>query len=222
MVLPGHPYHGGRTVWAGKRVHRFKPQPLAENTDHLRKQVPDWISDLRTNPKKKSLGDPNAPIKIIEYMDVECPFCQRYARTVLPKIAQQYVREGIVYYRIRHFPLPERIHPNAMTGAVAAECAARQGKFWEFKSLALSNRKNLSADTFMTLARIINMPDLNRFEQCFKNRKTADIVQEELRSGIDRGVEGTPTVVINGTSISGARSFSRYQKAIDQALEQKS
>jgi protein-disulfide isomerase len=210
------------SFWGGTRYSGSTLLPSDQDTDHLRTEVPGWIGDVRTNNEEKSLGDPDAPVTVVEYMDVECPFCQRYTQTVFPKIVKNYVKPGKVHYRIHHFPLPKRIHPNAMTGAVAAECAARQEKFWEFKSLALSNRKELSAETFRTLAGIIEVPDLDRFQQCFRNRETADTVEEELRGGIDRGVEGTPTVFINGNSISGARSYSRYRNAIEQALEQES
>lgn len=206
------------SFWAGTRYAGMDLISTSVDTSHLRTEVPHWLDSVETDSEEKSLGDPEAPVTVVEYMDVECPFCKRYSRTVFPKIVENYVKPGDVYYRIRHFPLPKRVHPNAMPGAVATECAAQQGKFWEFKTLALANRKELSDKTFRTLAQTIGVPDQDQFNRCLKNRETGATVKGELRSGVDRGVEGTPTVFINDTSISGARGYSRYRDAIEDAL----
>lgn len=184
----------------------------------LETDVPAWLRTVRQHPEKKSLGNPDAPVKIVEYMDVECPFCKRYSRRVFPKIVKNYVKTGKVYYSIRHFPLT-RAHPNALKGGVAAECAAAQGKFWAFKTVALNNRKFLSPRMILELGRIIDLPDFERFKRCVKNNKYIATVREEYRQGRNKGVSGTPTVFINGTSLSGVRPYNRYRKAIEKALK---
>jgi protein-disulfide isomerase len=210
------------SFWAGTRYAGSRIVQSQTDTSHLNTNVPGWVDSVRSQSEQKSMGNPDAPVTVVEYMDIECPFCERYAKTVLPQLVRDFVRNGQVHYVIKHFPLPERVHPNAMPGAVAAECAAQQGKFWEFKSLAMANRKHQSAETFRTLARVAEVPNPDQFDRCFEKRQTARTVKTELRKGIDRGVEGTPTVFINGTSISGARAYSRYRKAIQQALDEKS
>lgn len=184
----------------------------------LNTEIPAWIDEV-DRVDGKTLGDPDAPVKVVEYMDIECPYCQRYSRTIFPKIVRDYVKTGKVHYVIKHFPLPKRIHPNAMSGAIAAECAANQNKFWSYKTLAIENREYQSNKTFLALANTISMPDQEQFVQCFEKRREAETVEEELQEGTERGVKGTPTVVIGDETISGVRSYSRYRKAIESVLE---
>src|SRR6185436_20936742 len=75
-------------------------------------------------------GRASAPLVMLEFSDFECPFCGRYSRETYPQVQREYVDTGKVRYVFRHTPI-ERIHPQAMKAAEAAECAGTQGKFWE-------------------------------------------------------------------------------------------
>lgn len=182
--------------------------------------VPAWLNSVRQHPEKMSLGDPNAPVTVVEYMDVECPFCKRYSDRVFPKIVKDYVRSGKVYYRIRHFPL-SRAHPHALKGGVAAECAAEQGKFWAFKTVALNNRAFLSNKMILALGRIIDLPDPAKFRRCVRSNKYLNEVKDDYRRGRRKGVSGTPTVFVQGESVTGVRPYSEYRKKIEKALKSK-
>lgn len=208
----------GIAFWAGMKYEQSKASALLEDSASLNTEVPSWIEELDQSDGK-TLGDPDAPVKVVEYMDIECPFCKRFSRTVFPKLVRDYVKTGKVYYEIKHFPLPERVHPNAMSGAIAAQCAANQDRFWAYKNLAMKNRKQQSDETFLALAEAVSMPEPERFVRCFKQRKESRLVKRELQQGIDAGVNGTPTVVIGDETISGVRSYSRYRKALEAALE---
>ncbi len=73
------------------------------------------------------IGDPNAPITIIEFSDFQCPFCARFHTQTLPLILEEYIEQGKVKLVFRDFPI-QSIHPNAVPASVAAECANDQGK----------------------------------------------------------------------------------------------
>jgi protein-disulfide isomerase len=75
------------------------------------------------------LGNPNAPVKIVEFSDFECPFCRRFYQDTFPQLKKEYIDTGKVALYYRHLPLP--MHPNAKPFANAAECANEQGKFWQ-------------------------------------------------------------------------------------------
>lgn len=75
------------------------------------------------------LGNPNAPVVIIEFSDFECPYCNRFFKETLPQIKKEYIDTGKVVLYYRHYPLP--FHPSATPMAIASECANDQGKFWE-------------------------------------------------------------------------------------------
>ena len=75
------------------------------------------------------LGDENAPVTIVEFSDLECPFCEQFFTGAYPQIKKDYIDTGKVKMYFRHYPLP--FHPMAKPAAVAVECANDQGKFWE-------------------------------------------------------------------------------------------
>ena len=77
----------------------------------------------------RSMGDPQAPIRVIEYSDFQCPFCARFASDTAAQIQAAYIDTGKVYFQYRDFPLVD-IHPGALLAAHAANCAAEQGAFW--------------------------------------------------------------------------------------------
>lgn len=75
------------------------------------------------------LGDENAPVTIVEFSDLECPYCQQFFKDAYPQIKKEYIDTGKAKLYYRHYPLP--FHPMAKPSAVAVECANDQGKFWE-------------------------------------------------------------------------------------------
>jgi protein-disulfide isomerase len=78
-----------------------------------------------------SLGDPNAPVTIIEFSDFQCPYCRRFWEQTLPQLKSEYIDTGKVRLVYRDYPL-STIHPGALPAAMAAGCANEQGKFWEY------------------------------------------------------------------------------------------
>jgi protein-disulfide isomerase len=207
------------SFWAGHRYAQMNQSTTQSLATLLDTNIPEWIKSVEQNPKKKSLGDPDAPVKIIEYMDIECPYCRHYSAKVFPQLVNNYVKSGKVYYVVKHFPLSQRVHPHAFLGAMASECAANQGKFWEFKTLAMENRRYQSKSTFLAIANIVNVPDQEKFSKCLNNQLEAETVKKEARQGQQKGVTGTPTVFIGDEKISGFRPYSEYKSAIQSELD---
>lgn len=209
----------GIAFWAGIQYSHFTQDANAALSTVLDTKLPEWLDSIERHPKKKAMGDPDAPVKVVEYMDTECPYCQQYAFKIFPKLVENYVKNGKIYYVIKHFPLSARVHPNAMTGAIATECASAQGQFWEYKTLAMANRRYQSEKLFLALANLVDIPDQEAFVKCVKKKKPISAVKKEQQSGIDQDVKGTPTVMIEGTTIRGVQRYDKYASAIDAALE---
>ncbi len=85
------------------------------------------------------LGDPGAPVTIIEFSDFQCPFCQKFHSETFPQIKKTYIDTGKVRFVYRDFPLS--FHPGAQPAAEAAECAHAQGKFWEMHEALFSEQQ---------------------------------------------------------------------------------
>lgn len=163
-----------------------------------------------------SLGDPNAPVVVVEFSDFECPFCGRFFRDTLPAIKEQYVKTGKVRFVYRDFPIAS-IHKDAEKAAEAGECADEQGKFWEYHDKIFQGQSELGIASFKRWAADLGL-DTGKFNQCLDSGKYASEVAADLQAGQTAGVSGTPTFYINGRQIVGALPFDQFKTAIDTAL----
>ena len=175
------------------------------------------------------IGDPNAPISIIEFSDFQCPFCARFHIQTLPSILEEYVDQGKVKLIFRDFPI-QNIHPNALPASVAAECANEQGKFKEMhdKLFEYQNQWNRvetvdAVSLFNEYAVEMNL-EQETFESCLSNGKYIDEIKKDLEDGRDYGVSGTPGFFIGNDKIGyvelkGAQPFDSFKKVIDAQLD---
>ena len=101
-------------------------------------------SVLGTSLDQKTLGDENAPVTINMFTDLECPFCARWHIDTFPLVKQNYIDTGKAKLIVRHYPLS--FHLNAKKAAIASECAAQQGKFFEYIDLVYANQDELNSN----------------------------------------------------------------------------
>src|SRR3989344_6500988 len=143
------------------------------------------------------LGNPSAPVKIIEYSDLECPFCARFHET-MKQVMDEYGKDGRVAWVYRHFPL-EQIHQNARPGALASECAAKLGgsqAFWSFIDGVFGRQeKTLSQSFFSEVAGTIGL-DANAFDSCVSSENYAGLIDAHIENAIASGGRGTPFSII--------------------------
>ena len=138
-------------------------------------------------------GAPGAPLRLLIYGDYECP----YTRKALISVAQVRSELGDDFvYAFRNFPLTE-IHPHALHAALAAEAAELQGRFWEMHDLLFQRQHALADADLATHAAEIGL-DPQRFRADFANRKGLPRIEADVASGVRNGVEGTPSLFING------------------------
>lgn len=163
-------------------------------------------------------GNKNAKVTLVEYSDFECPFCGRFHPTVKELLAKYGDDVRVVY---RHYPLTS-IHPNAVPAAEASECAAEQGKFWEFADEAFNNQTNLTAQFFKDTAKKLGL-NASKFDSCVSSRKYKTRVENDIASGNAAGVQGTPHSIVIGPNgeqqiVSGAQPYSVVEAAVAQYL----
>lgn len=166
-------------------------------------------------------GATTAQITLVEYSDLECPYCKRFHPT-MQQILKDY--SGKVNWVYRHFPLP--FHPNAAPAALAGECVNEQAGntgFWQFIDGIFSDPNPLNSQAIASVAGQIAL-DKSQFASCQAEKKYQKIIDEQLAGGQKAGVNGTPgTVLINNQTgktqlISGALPIEEIKKAIDAAL----
>ncbi len=157
-------------------------------------------------------GPANAPVTLVEYGDFECPSCGIAYPTVAKLMERMGDQLRFVY---RNYPLMES-HPHAEHAAEVAEAAAAQGKFWEMYNTLYQHQKELDDDHLMEYATAIGL-DTQRLDREMKNETYTKRVEEDLDSGDQSGVEGTPTFYINGVYYDGAYNVDAFQEALEQA-----
>ncbi len=139
------------------------------------------------------MGPDTAEVGVLEFTDFQCPFCAQFATGSLAELKKAYVESGKVKFALRHAPI-ESIHPVAFRSAVAANCAGKQGRFWEMHDSLFRDYKSLTADSFQPLARSLKL-DSGLFEMCLK-ADDGTSVRSDMQAARELGVDGTPTVFV--------------------------
>ena len=160
-------------------------------------------------------GPSDAPVTIIEFTDYGCPYCRQHATEVLPALLEQY--GDTLRYVVRHFPIPA-LTTNAIGAAEAAECAHRQGRFWEYKAALISQRDALSDDLLLAQAEAAGL-DGDAFGRCLAEGTARAAVERDILQGWELGVTGTPTFFINGRRFTGRMPLVRMAGYVELALE---
>lgn len=180
---------------------------------------PAPVKDIIVTEKDHVKGNVNAPVTIVEYSDFQCPFCQRFHPTV-QRALDEY--QGQVRWVYRHFPLGG--HPEARPAAEASECAAEQGKFWEFTDALFENQDRLGSSLYTELAQNLGL-NVTQFGDCVSSRKYEDRVESDYQRGVELGVRGTPGSFVNGEEVPGAVPYSNsnppgLKERIEKALSE--
>ncbi len=156
-------------------------------------------------------GRKNAPITIIECSDFQCPFCARFANDTLKQLRANEIKKGKVRLVFKNFPLP--FHQFAEKAAEAAECANRQGKFWQMHDLLFNSNGRLDVDSLKSYAKQIGL-NTKEFDHCLDSGEMAGIVQTDRAQCAAAGVQGTPTFFINGKMLIGAQPYEQFKGLI--------
>lgn len=168
------------------------------------------------------LGNPSAPVKIIEYSDFECHYCAQFQKT-LHRIINSYGPTGRVAWIFREFPLTE-IHPNALQAARAAECVARtagNAAFWSFADALFANQPVISSDIGKYAYDAGAKP--TSVASCMISGSVNKRIDRQRANAIAAGAAGTPyaLIVVSGTTpvvIDGAYPYSYIKQQIETAL----
>ena len=174
------------------------------------------------------LGNPDAPILIVEYSDFECPFCKTFHPT-MQRVIEEYGKNGQVAWVLRQFPIVQ-LHSKAPKEAEASECAAELGgnsAFWAFADRIFEITPSNNGLDLSLLPQIAVDVGLNRaaFETCLNSGRYSQKVQTQVDEAIAAGARGTPhSVIIFGETrieIPGAQPYTAVKSVIDSLLAQK-
>lgn len=175
-------------------------------------------------------GNPSAPVKIVEYSDMECPFCKRFHDT-MNQVIDEYGESGEVAWVYRHFPL-DQLHPvKARAEAVASECANELGgndAFWKFTDRFFElTPSNNQTDIETVIPQIVREIGLNEseFQTCFESGKYDQHIQDNVDNAVATGGQGTPWSILVTKSgqkfpLSGAQPYATVKQLIELAKQE--
>ena len=169
-----------------------------------------------------TMGNPNAPVEIIEFADFECPGCAQFATVTEPDVKSRIIDAGLARYTFYDFPLDQ--HKNSPAAHNAAACADDQGKFWQ-----MHDRIFLGQDQWNTQAASNPKPFFEQYakdvglnvqvwEQCYDDRKYQGRIMANLAEGERRAVRSTPTFIIGEKMYPGALPYDVLKAIVDSAV----
>jgi protein-disulfide isomerase len=166
-----------------------------------------------------SIGKVDAPVKILEFADFECPSCGGWATVTEPDVRTRIINPGLANLTYYDFPLTQ--HRNTLAASNAAACADEQGKFWAMHDRLFQAQDEWNGEAteapkpfFKRYASEVGL-DVAKWETCFDARKYQKRISANLADGLRRGVNSTPTFVIGNRMYPGMRTYDELKRLVD-------
>jgi len=168
---------------------------------------------------EQAIGDPNAPVTVIEYASLTCPHCATFHEDVLPGLKERYIAPGKVRLIYRDFPLDER----ALMAAKLAHCAGPE-RYFGFIDVLFQTQSNWAQaeDHIVALKQLGKLGGLSeqQMDACFADEELTDsILQSRLDAQNQHDITSTPSFVIDGQKVSGVQDVEDLAEVIDPLLE---
>jgi protein-disulfide isomerase len=173
----------------------------------------EWIN-------RTSLGNPEAPVTVEMWEDFLCPACRQWTEVIEPQLIDDYVKEGTVRLEFRHFPLQSHA-PGSNMSAMASECAADQGGFWQYHSrLFLAQDRGQAGYTIDRLVEYADQIGLSgsTLLQCMSAQQHRTVVENSAQQALVLGLNATPSILVNGTRLANPFDYAELQAEIDAAM----
>ena len=168
------------------------------------------ITGLSAESHKTTTGNPNAAVTVMEFGDFQCPACGAAYPQIVEPLLQKYGSQ--IRYEFKQVPLAK--HEYGLLAAEASECAADEGKFWQFVDLDYKNQSDLNKDTLYKWADQLGLTK-DLFDRCLRSGIKKKAILADVNEGLALGIHGVPTFFVNGQQV--ASSLDAIGAAIEAA-----
>lgn len=187
------------------------------NNNFQGKPIVDVLLTNPINANDHTEGNDKSSVTLVEYSDFQCPACGAYYPLV-KKINDEF--KDKIYFAYRHFPLSQ--HKNAKLAAYVAEAAGKQGKFFDMHNMLFDNQLTWSesndAQKIFTEYAVKLGLDMEKFNIDIKSKETIQKVDADAISGVNSGVDSTPSFFLNGKKIENPQNYEEFRKIINDAI----
>ena len=178
-------------------------------------------------PSTPTLGDPKAPVLVVEFSDFTCGYCGKFFRETLPELKTEYLKAGKVRFAYRDYPRDEEGW--GLVAAHAARCAGEQGKFWDMHDRLFEQHARLGTGVIMQLAKDLHLNE-KAFANCMDSEKHIEAILADRNMAVKLGFRGTPGFLIVKTdgqrfsdafTIPGAVRYDTFRNEIERLLKKR-
>ncbi len=213
------------TVFFGMSIFVQEKELVLEEAEIPNTTSQEIVLSVFTENGSPYLGDPNAPITLVEFGDYQCFFCNKFFHSTEQKLLENYVDTGKVKMIFKDFTI---IGPDSKTAAHAAHCADDQDLFWEYHDMLYNNWNGenngwASSENLLRMAQDVGL-DIDKFTDCMLNEIHTQIISASNADARTLGLTGTPGFFVISpnnqvTKIPGAQPFDVFKKIFDSELE---
>ena len=209
---------------AGTMPEQAQPQQILTPIEIPKAEPASFSLSIFTENASPVLGNPDAPVTLVEFGDYQCFFCNKFFHETEAKLFQNYVDNGKVKMIFKDFTI---IGPDSVTAAHGTHCANEQGKFWEYHDILYENWTGenngwASSDNLLRMAQEIDL-NIEEWSECMTESRYQQIVASSTSDAKKLGITGTPGFFVIGpdftvTKISGAQPYEVFERIIESEL----
>ncbi len=165
------------------------------------------------------VGNPDAPVKVVEFGDFECPACGQWAAVTEPDVRSRLIATGKISFRYFDYPLD--VHRNTWPASNAVACAADQGKFVEMHDGVFAAQDQWNGETTRDPSKVLRKVaesvglDMDAWQKCYDTQANYPRIKASQEEGARRGINQTPTFIIGSTIYPGAMPYDQFAKAVE-------
>jgi len=193
----------------------IKLQREEKEAEQFESSFKNRIRDIAVSEKNPVKGNKDAQIAIIEYSDFQCPYCSKAIETI-EQVLKEYPEKVKLIFK--HNPL--EFHKQALPAAKASLAAYKQGKFWEYHDLLFKNSSNMNEEMLIQFAKDLKL-DLEKFNTDRKSPEIEEQIKAEQAEAEKHGLKGTPSFLVDGVLVRGARDKEHFVMVIERILAEK-
>lgn len=201
-------------IFGAYTASNYESDPV-DNGESSEEEVEDNLTEFISWEDGASMGDPDAPVRMVNFSSYYCPFCVTFKEDVFPLLEDKYIDEGDLFYLYRDLGEP------GDSTFQASYCADEEGSFWDYQKALYKEdpTPGFSTQELISLAGDLGL-NQEEFEYCLEQNRYDNMITMANLEADSLGITGTPYILIENTEVVGLRDFEDYKSIIEEKLNE--